>query len=213
MYEHPDKTPKIDIKGLQLVRRDSPKLVKRISHGMLEILLYQRSFEKALVYVQEQILDMLNGKVPFEEYIMSKSLRSNYKNTNLPHLIVSKKRQQRGGNAFHSGERVPFVYTQSETDMDLGISQRAEDAEYAKEHNIPIDVLYYIKNQVLTPLVTLLQLHYKQAESDILNHTEIASHMVRLQALTSRLIQKSKRVRTNTTNKQREITSFFKRDP
>jgi hypothetical protein len=213
MYEHPSKTPKIDIKGLQLVRRDSPKLVKRISHGMLEILLYQRSFEKALVYVQEQILDMLNGKVPFEEYIMSKSLRSNYKNTNLPHLVVSKKRHQRGGIPFHSGERVPFVYTQTETDMDLGISQRAEDAEYAKEHNIPIDVLYYIKNQVLTPLVTLLQLHYKTAESDILNHTEIAQKMVTLQALTSRLIQKSKRVRTNTTNKQREITSFFKRDP
>jgi DNA polymerase delta subunit 1 len=214
MYEHPDKTPKIDIKGLQLVRRDSPKLVKRISHGMLEILLYQRSFQKALVYVQEQILDMLNGNVPFEDYIMSKSLRSNYKNTNLPHLIVSKKRQQRGGNAFHSGERVPFVYTQSETDMDLGISQRAEDAEYAKDNNIPIDILYYIKNQVLTPLVTLLQLHYKQhAEGEILNHREIASHMVRLQALTSRLVQKSKRVRTNTSNKQREITSFFKRDP
>jgi DNA polymerase elongation subunit (family B) len=97
--------------------------------------------------------------------------------------------------------------------MDLGISQRAEDAEYAKEHNIPIDVLYYIKNQVITPLVTLLQLYYKQAESDILNHTEIAQKMVTLQALTSRLIQKSKRVRTNATNKQREITSFFKRDP
>jgi DNA polymerase elongation subunit (family B) len=181
---------------------------------MLEILLYQRSFQKALVYVQEQILDMLNGKVPFEEYIMSKSLRSNYKNTNLPHLIVSKKRQKRGGTPFHSGERVPFVYCQTETDMDLGISQRAEDAEYAKDNNIPIDVLYYIKNQVLTPLVTLLQLHYKQhAEGEILNHREIASHMVRLQALTSRLVQKSKRVRTNTSNKQREITSFFKRDP
>jgi DNA polymerase elongation subunit (family B) len=213
MYEHPDKTPKIDIKGLQLVRRDSPKLVKRISHGMLEILLYQRSFEKALVYVQEQILDMLNGKVPFEEYIMSKSLRSNYKNTNLPHLIVSKKRQQRGGNAFHSGERVPFVYVQSDTDMDLGISQRAEDAEYAKDNNIPIDILYYIKNQVLTPLVTLLQLHYKQAESDILNHKDIAQKMITLQAFTNNLVKKSKRVRTNATNKQREITSFFKRDP
>jgi hypothetical protein len=213
MYERPDGTPKIDIKGLQLVRRDSPKLVKRISHGMLEILLHERSFEKALAYVQDQILEMLQDRVPFEEYVMSKSLRSNYKNTNLPHLVVSRKRVSRGGTPFHSGERVPFVYTRTETDMDLGISQRAEDAEYARDHDIPIDTLYYIKNQVLTPLVTLLQLHYKHAEGEILNHTEIASHMVRLQALTSRLVQKSKRVRTNATNNQREITSFFKRDP
>jgi DNA polymerase delta subunit 1 len=213
MYERPDGTPKIDIKGLQLVRRDSPKLVKRISHGMLEILLHERSFEKALVYVQNQILDMLQDRVPFEEYVMSKSLRSNYKNTNLPHLVVSRKRVSRGGTPFHSGERVPFVYTRTETEMDLGISQRAEDADYARDNNIPIDTLYYIKNQVLTPLVTLLQLHYKHAEGEILNHAEIASHMVRLQALTSRLVQKSKRVRTNTSNNQREITSFFKRDP
>jgi DNA polymerase delta subunit 1 len=213
MFEHPDKPGKIDIKGLQLVRRDSPKLVKRISHGMLEILLYQRSFEKALEYVQGEILRMLRGDVPFEEYVMSKSLRSNYKNTNLPHLIVSQKRQRRGGTPFRSGERVPFVYTQTSTDMDLGISQRAEDAEYAKDHDIPIDTLYYIKNQVLSPLVTLLQLQYTHAEAEILNHKDIADKMLALQRFTTSLVNTSKRVRTNTANKQREITSFFKRDP
>jgi len=213
MFEHPQKPGKIDIKGLQLVRRDSPKLVKRISHGMLEILLYQRSFEKALEYVQGEILRMLRGEVPFEEYVMSKSLRSNYKNTNLPHLIVSQKRQRRGGTPFRSGERVPFVFCQTATDMDLGISQRAEDAEYAKDHDIPIDTLYYIKNQVLSPLVTLLQLHYTHAETEILNHKDIADKMLALQRFTASLVSMSKRVRTNTTNKQREITSFFKRDP
>ena len=212
MYEHPDKAPKIDIKGLQLVRRDSPKIVKRISHAMLEILLYERSFPKAMEYVRGEILRMLNGDVEFDEYIMSKSLRSNYKNTNLPHLIVAKKRQRRGGTPFHSGERVPFVYTQTDSDMDLGISQRAEDAEWAKDNQIPIDTLYYIKNQVMTPLVTLLQLHYKQAESDILTHRDIAERMIKLQAFTAELVKKSKRVRHNTQNKQREITSFFKRD-
>lgn len=211
MYETPDGTPKIDIKGLQLVRRDSPKLVKRISQGMLEKLLYDRSFDLAMTYVRTQILAMLRGQVDVDEYIMSKSLRSNYKNQNLPHLIVAKKRQQRGGTPFRSGERVPFIYVQA--DMDLGVSQRAEDAEYAKEHALPIDTLYYIKNQLLTPLVTLLQLKYPNAESEILNDKEIADRMVALQAQTTRLVRESKRIRTNTTNKQREITSFFKKDP
>lgn len=211
MYERPDATPKIDIKGLQLVRRDSPKIVKRVSRSMLEILLYQRSFDLALEFVQREIIDMLAGNIPFDEFIMSKTLRSNYKNTNLPHLIVSNKRKQRGGTPFHSGERVPFVYVLSETDMDLGISQRAEDAEYARDKGLDIDVLYYIQNQLMTPLVTLLQLHFKHAEGDILKHPDIASKMVSLQAKSLALSKKSKRVRTNTVNRQREITSFFKK--
>lgn len=179
---------------------------------MLEILLYQRSFDLAKTFVQQEIINMLDGKVPFEEFIMSKTLRSNYKNQNLPHLIVSNKRKNRGGTPFHSGERVPFVYVLSETDMDLGISQRAEDAEYAQDNDLKIDVLYYIQNQLLTPLVTLLQLHYKDAQGDILKHGDIASKMVTLQAQTLELTKKSKRIRINTVNKQREITSFFKRD-
>jgi len=212
MYERFDATPKIDIKGLQLVRRDSPKIVKRVSRSMLEILLYKRSFDLAMEFVQQEIVNMLNGNVPFDEFIMSKTLRSNYKNQNLPHLIVSKKRRERGGTPFHSGERVPFVYCLSNTDMDLGVSQRAEDAEYARDNNLKIDVLYYIQNQLLTPLVTLLQLQFKHAQSDILKHPDIASKMVALQAQTLELSKMSKRVRTNVANKQREITSFFKRD-
>jgi len=209
-YEHPDTDPTIDIKGLQLVRRDSPKLVKRISHGMLEILLYQRSFDLAMQYVQREILRILDGDVPFEEFVMSKSMRSSYKNQNLPHLIVARKRRERGVAPFRSGERVPFVYVQS--DLDLGISQRAEDAEYAQEHQVPIDLLYYINNQVLTPVVTLLNLGYPQATQGIMQHPDIAEKMVQLQALTLRLKKTSKRVRTNTANKQREITSFFRTD-
>ncbi|MGA1563953.1 MAG: DNA polymerase domain-containing protein [Pontimonas sp.] len=211
-YEHPDKTPKIDIKGLQLVRRDSPKIVKRISHGMLEKLLYDRSFQLALEYVQREILRMLNDEVPYEEYVMSKSLRSNYKNTNLPHLVAARKRQQRGSAPYRSGERVPFVYVR-DSEMDLGVSQRAEDAEYARDNRVPIDTLYYIRNQVLNPCITLLQLHFTSAEGEILNHRDIASRMVALQATTTSLVKEAKRVRTNTTNKQREITSFFKKDP
>lgn len=210
-FESAHATPSIDIKGLQLVRRDSPRLVKRISHGMLEILLYQRSFDLAMQFVQKEVLKILTGDVPFDEFIMSKAMRSSYKNQNLPHLIVARKRRERGQTPFRSGERVPFVYVQQ--DLDLGISQRAEDAEYARERGMSLDTLYYITNQVLTPLVTLLDLGHTQATQQILGYPDIAEKMVQLQAHTLRLKKTQKRVRTNTSNNQREITSFFKVDP
>ena len=50
------------------------------------------------------------------------------------------------------GERIPFVII---ADRGLFVD-RAEDPDYVRENNIPLDVDYYIKKQILPPVERIL---------------------------------------------------------
>lgn len=81
MYTSPDKHDYIDVKGLQLVRRDSCPLVKDVSTAILDKIMHDRSTQMAVGEARRLILRILNHEEPLEKFIVSKSLRSDYKNT------------------------------------------------------------------------------------------------------------------------------------
>jgi len=212
MFTKPDSPDKIDVKGLQLVRRDSPPLVREVSNTMLQIIMYERSTPRALDAARTIILDVLSGKYPLENFIVSKALRSGYKNPmSLPHVVVSQKLRERG-NPPSMGERIPYVFVRSETNPDGLQSQRAECPDYVREHagDIELDLLYYVKNQLLTPIITLLDV---LVDSDplalIMDYPPIAKEMSAMEHTKASEIRIAKRVRKNVANKQREITAFF----
>jgi DNA polymerase elongation subunit (family B) len=208
-YTSLSKPPKQDTKGLTLVRRDNAALVRRISTAVLHCLLYERSFDKALACAQSNIIEVLEDRVPWEEFIVSKSLRRDYKNPGaLPHVVVAEKRRQRG-NPCEYGSRVPYVYCLDATNQDLITSKRAECPEYAREHGLQLDKLYYIRQQIINPISTLLSVQWTDAETKIMCHPTIQEHIMALTSQEVNMIREAKRVRTNTKNKQREITSFF----
>jgi DNA polymerase delta subunit 1 len=210
-YTSPDKPPKQDTKGLTLVRRDNAALVRRISTSVLEKLLYERSFDKALECAQRSIIDVLEDRVGWDDFIVSKSLRRDYKNPGaLPHVVVAEKRRQRG-NPCEYGSRVPYVYVLDSTNQDLITSKRAECPEYAKEHGLQLDKLYYIRQQIINPISTLLSVTWPDAESKIMCHPAIQEKVMQLTSQEVSMVREAKRVRTNQKNKQREITSFFRR--
>lgn len=208
-YTSLPKPPKQDTKGLTLVRRDNAALVRRISTAVLHCLLYDRSFDKALACAQSNILDVLEDRVPWDEFIVSKSLRRDYKNPgSLPHVVVAEKRRQRG-NPCEYGSRVPYVYCLDATNQDLITSKRAECPDYARENTLQLDKLYYIRQQIINPISTLLGVRWPDADTKIMCHPAIHEHIMRLTSQEVTMIREAKRVRTNTKNKQREITSFF----
>jgi DNA polymerase elongation subunit (family B) len=214
MYEDdPEKPSYIDVKGLQLVRRDNAPIVRDISKEVLDILMYKRSFSLAMTSAKKRIMEVLQGTVPWEKFIVSKALRTGYKNPDaLPHVVVAEKRKRRG-NPPASGERVPYVFVIDQLKSDLLQSQRAEDPEYAKEHGLSLDVLYYIRNQIVSPITALLQLEYANAGKALLEDRDIQDIVVRLQANEVKNIKEAKRVRFVKEKQLREITDFFKKKP
>jgi DNA polymerase delta subunit 1 len=210
MFVKPDAPDNVDVKGLQLVRRDNAPVVKLVSTRILNAIMHDRSPEKAISLARESVLRVLRNEEPLEHFVISKALRTGYKNPNsLPHVIVAQKLKERRGYPPASGERVPYVFIRDPDAMDGLIAKRAEDPEYVREHSVDIDTLYYVENQLLSPITTLLDVLVDDVHKEIMGDPEIARLVDDLRSRKKSEINVAKRIRTNTHNKQHEITRFF----
>lgn len=212
MFVTPDKHDKVDVKGLQLVRRDNAPIVKDVSTQILNAIMYDRSPDKAVEAARSCVARVLNGEEPIEKFVISKALKANYVNpTSQPHVMVAQKIRQRRGYAVPQGERVPYVFVEDTLNCDGLLSARAEDPAFVKDHadEIKLDMLYYITNQLMSPIETLLELLVPDVHEAILGFPGIKEIVDDLKARRSRDVKVCKRVKTNTRNGQREITAFF----
>jgi DNA polymerase delta subunit 1 len=212
MFTRPDRHDYIDVKGIQLVRRDNAPLVKTVSTMVLDAIMHERCVETAVKCARQLVLDVLRGSRPIDDFVISKALRTGYKNPDsLPHVQVARKIQARTGAPPVSGERVPYVFVRDAANPDGLTAQRAEDPAYVAEHGLEIDTLYYVENQLISPIATLLDVLGVDVETVIMRDFQILEILQRLRASKRDDIQVAKRVRLNTKNKQKEITSFFSR--
>ena len=176
-YEDPNGEPEIDVKGIQLVRRDNCKMVKNVSRGVLNSLLYDRDTEGAASIVKDTVINLIEGRIPMDQLVISKSLRDNYKSTSQPHLTVRDHMRLRNpGSEPKSGERVPYVYIDT-GDRKHKQYQKAEDPEYARENGLPIDTQYYINNQMKKSITPLFELLHNDAEQLLFD--DISTHRMK----------------------------------
>tara|TARA_Y100000389_G_scaffold164614_1_gene168418 strand:- start:14705 stop:17503 length:2799 start_codon:yes stop_codon:yes gene_type:complete len=157
MYTSPEKPDYIDIKGLQVVRRDCAPFVKDISRNILDTIMYEKDVHKAMEQAKQLGQRLLDGKLPIDQLVVSKSMRKDYKNKNQPHLEVARKLDERNpGSGPKCGERVPYVFIETKNKNDLQF-KKAEDPTYAQEHNIPIDLIYYMEHSLFNPIQSLFE--------------------------------------------------------
>lgn len=184
-YESLDEEPNIDIKGLQVVRRDNCALVKDVCNKVINKLLIDRDIDGAKSEVRNTLSNLINNKIHVSQLVLSKSLKnidyekntSGYKNENVPHVMVAKKMYQRDPmTAPKSADRVPYVFIRTGKRREPQY-MKAEDPKWAEEKNIPLDTEYYLKHQLQSPISDLLaivmdedsiknlmQQHVKEAE-------------------------------------------------
>lgn len=157
MYTKPDAPDYVDTKGIQLVRRDSCLAVKDVSTEVLDAIMYDKSTDAALAAARRCIARVLRGEVPMDKFVVSKALRSDYKNQAQPHLHVARKLAARRGYPVPSGTRVPYVFVEDLSKPDCLQAERAEDPEHAAAHQLPLDLLYYVDHQLKSPILALLE--------------------------------------------------------
>ncbi|MDG6244175.1 MAG: DNA-directed DNA polymerase [Methanolobus sp.] len=149
----------IKVKGMETVRRDWCELTSKTLNRVLEMVLKEGNVEAAVQHVRNVVdgvrnLDVRNDAEIIEDLTMTRMFSkkaASYKNKQ-PHLTVAEKIERRTGSPPPVGERIPFVIVAGK---DLFVN-RAEDPEYVIENNVPIDVDYYIKKQVLPPVERIL---------------------------------------------------------
>jgi DNA polymerase elongation subunit (family B) len=68
-------------------RRDNANILKTVYGGIIQILLDSMNANQAVDFLDESLQKLSEGKLPMEELIITKALRSNYKN---PAVIAHK---------------------------------------------------------------------------------------------------------------------------
>ncbi len=75
IYTNIDNYDYIDYKGIQVVRRDNCPFVKEKSIEIFKLLLIEKNIDKAVELTKKYIYDLINGNVPINDLIISKSLK------------------------------------------------------------------------------------------------------------------------------------------
>ena len=208
----------IDVKGLQLVRRDNCGYVKTVSNEILEKILIEKSIFEAENSVIRRINRLLSGKVDISELIISKSLKSKYtlvnkngQKLNKPShaLLVDRWKERDPMNCPKPGDRVPYVFIENENKNALQCN-RIEDPNYVlKNPNIKIDTIYYLNHQVAEPIYTIFSCIIKDKDGNLypLNkHNKISKEC---KQKIERLWHNALVKRRNQQKLQKNITDFF----
>ena len=144
---------KIDVKGLQVVRRDSCPFVRETLKKLLEMVLESSDPNPVITAAREAAKTLIQGNVPIEKLLMSKQLASEYK-VPMPHVTVRDKIRARApGSEPQQGDRVSFVIVKGDGKM----YEKAEDPAWVREKNVPLDFQYYFTNQFKKPVQDLLE--------------------------------------------------------
>ncbi|HLE07117.1 MAG TPA: DNA polymerase domain-containing protein [archaeon] len=156
---------KIDMKGIETVRRDWCGLVGETMNEVLKIILTEQDVKKASAFARQIIKDLQAGKIPVEKLTVVKGIsksiesygglnKSGGKISAPAHVQLAKKILARDpSRGSMVGERIPYVIIKGNQMLSL----RAEDPDFVKQKGLEIDGSYYIDNQLLPPLERIFE--------------------------------------------------------
>jgi DNA polymerase elongation subunit (family B) len=166
MYEEdPNIVPKRKSMGIVLKRRDNAPIVKDVFGGALDILIQERDVKVAQAFVNKKLTDVLENRVPLEKYIISKSLRDDYKNPEqIAHRVLADRMAKRDpGTAPKVGDRLQFVFV-AENSKASKQGDRIEEVGYVRSKGLTPDTQFYITNQIQNPVAQLFALCIDQLD-------------------------------------------------
>ena len=154
LYETDPNKGKRKEMGIVLKRRDNAPIVKDVYGGVIDILMKEQDVNKAVEFVKNYMKDISDGKIGIDKLIITKSLRSGYKNPmQIAHKVLADRIAERDpGNKPKPGDRIPFVYIINNDKKKKLQGDKIETPAFIKQNNIKIDYTFYITNQIMKPV-------------------------------------------------------------
>ena len=88
--------------GIVLKRRDNAPIVKDVYGGIIDILMKEQNIEQAVKFLQQSLQDIVDEKISIDKLIITKSLRSNYKNPQqIAHKVLADRIEKRDPEINH----------------------------------------------------------------------------------------------------------------
>jgi DNA polymerase elongation subunit (family B) len=158
-YEQNPNKGKLKSMGIVLKRRDNAPIVKEIYGGIIDILMKEQNVDRAIAFLREKLQYMIDQKCPIEKLIITKSLRSDYKNPQqIAHKVLADRMGVRDpGNKPNTGDRIPYAYIHNEAKGALQ-GDKIEHPDYIKKQRLQLNYSFYITNQIMKPVQQLFAL-------------------------------------------------------
>ena len=152
-YESDPEKCKRNEMGIVLKRRDNAPIVKDIYGGIIDILMKKQNIQEAIDFLRGCLQNIVEEKYPMEKLIITKSLRSGYKNPqSIAHKVLADRITARDpGNKPGPGDRIPFAYITNKDKKALQ-GEKIETPSFITENNLKIDYSFYITNQIMKPV-------------------------------------------------------------
>lgn len=166
LYEQDDKKYKTKSMGIVLKRRDNAHIVKKVYGGIIDIILGSQDVVGSIDFLKTELNDLIEGKAPLEDLIITKALRSEYKDpTRIAHKVLAERMGERDpGNKPQINDRIPYVYVAQPPPLP-GIpkcrqpkilqGERIEHPDYIRENKLVPDYGFYISNQIMKPVTQI----------------------------------------------------------
>ena len=153
LYETDPNKGKRKEMGIVLKRRDNAPIVKDIYGGIIDILMKKQNIQEAIDFLRSCLQNIVDEKYSMDKLIITKSLRSGYKNPqSIAHKVLADRITARDpGNKPSSGDRIPFVYIATSNKKALQ-GEKIETPTFITENGLKIDYSFYITNQIMKPL-------------------------------------------------------------
>ena len=153
LYETDPNKGKRKEMGIVLKRRDNAPIVKDIYGGIIDILMKKQNIQEAIDFLKSSLQNIVDEKYAMDKLIITKSLRSGYKNPqSIAHKVLADRITARDpGNKPGPGDRIPFVYISSKDKKALQ-GEKIETPTFIVENRIKIDYSFYITNQIMKPV-------------------------------------------------------------
>jgi len=230
LYETDPNKGKRKSMGIVLKRRDNAPIVKDVYGGIIDILMKEKNIQKAVDFLQDCLKNIIEEKYPMDKLIITKSLRSNYKNPQqIAHKVLADRMGKRDpGNKPSSGDRIPFVYIETKNKNALQ-GEKIEHPDFIIKNKIRPNYSFYITNQIMKPVQQVFALvledidSFKRKKKNFQMKIETLKNSMeeeekiqtKIQDLKNKevkalLFDKYLRETDNTKNKMKSITTFFK---
>ena len=153
LYELDPEKCKRKSMGIVLKRRDNAPIVKDVYGGIIDILMKERSIIKSIDFLKTMLKTIVDGNIPIDKLVITKSLRGSYKNPlQIAHKVLADRMGERDpGNKPGPGDRIPFAYFVNKNKKCLQ-GDKIELPSYIIENNLKLDYAHYITNQIMKPV-------------------------------------------------------------
>jgi DNA polymerase elongation subunit (family B) len=153
LYETDPNKGKRKEMGIVLKRRDNAPIVKDIYGGIIDILMKKQNIQEAIDFLKSCLQNIVDEKYGIDKLIITKSLRSGYKNPqSIAHKVLADRITSRDpGNKPGPGDRIPFVYISTKEKKALQ-GDKIETPTFIIENKLKIDYSFYITNQIMKPV-------------------------------------------------------------